>query len=616
MKSRLAWLWCGLVMLGGCSIWGPLAVRSQSPDDTQPGESQTRLVGDLAVPFGAFPVYVEAVGGLVTGLQGTGSDPCPSPQRVAVLNDMQTRRVANPNRIMASDGTSLVLVRGVLRPGIQKGDRFDIDVRIPSQSKTTSLRGGWMMETRLTELAVLNGRIREGHLLALAKGPIMVDPSAEQRHDRAMLGRGRILGGGVALKSRPLGLVLKPDHQNVFNSSRIAYAVNRRFHTFRKGIKAGAARAKTDNFIQLTVHPRYKDNIARYVRVVRAVALQDSANERMQRIASLTSRLLDPVTSADAAIALEAIGPQGVDALLQGIRAKDPEVRFYSAEALAYLDRREAAEPLGEAARRVPAFRIFALTALSAMDDFTAYEQLQNLLTVPSAETRYGAFRALWAMNPNDALVLGEQLGGQFSYHVLGTAGPPMIHVTRARRAEIVLFGQQQQLRTPLAVNAGNRIMVTSNEAGQISVSNFSVKKADQKRLVATQVDAVIRAIVELGGTYPDVVQALQEAKAAGALPSRFEVDALPRAGRPYDRVAKEGSGFGVQGSGLSMPKRLDNAVPELFATTGGADPDRSGQSDAKSKNTKNSTPNHPKSDKQPHPLRSFFAKMIGRDSD
>ncbi len=59
--------------------------------------------------------------------------------------------------------------------------------------------------------------------------------------------------------------------------------------------------------------------------------------------------------------------------------------------------------------------------------------------------------------------------------------------------------------------------------------------EADQKRVVSTRVDDVIRAIVELGGTYPDVVQALQEAKAAGCLEGRFEIDALPEAGRTYE---------------------------------------------------------------------------------
>ena len=51
-----------------------------------------------------------------------------------------------------------------------------------------------------------------------------------------------------------------------------------------------------------------------------------------------------------------------------------------------------------------PAFRAFALAALSAMDDMAAYDALDQLLEVPSAETRYGAFRALWAMNPQDDL--------------------------------------------------------------------------------------------------------------------------------------------------------------------------------------------------------------------
>ncbi len=100
-------------------------------------------MGDFAVPFGLYPVRVEAVG-LVTGLNGTGSDPAPSPQRAALLDEMQTRGVTEPNTILASGNTSLVLVQGVLRPGIQKGDHFDVEVRVPGQSETTSLRGGYL----------------------------------------------------------------------------------------------------------------------------------------------------------------------------------------------------------------------------------------------------------------------------------------------------------------------------------------------------------------------------------------------------------------------------------------------------------------------------------------
>lgn len=612
MKSPLVWLWCGvvigLVMLAGCSYWDVLDARSQSPDDTDPGGPKVRLVGDLAVPFGMFPVQAEGVA-LVTGLRGTGSDPSPSPQQGALLDEMQTRGVVNPNRVLASSSTALVLVRGVLRPGIQKGDRFDVEVRIPSRSDTTSLRGGYLLETRLKQLAVLNNQIHDGHVLGLAQGPVMVDPAADGKEDRVLLGRGRILGGGVALKSRSLGLVLKPDHQNVVNSSRIADAVNKRFHTFEKGVKTGVAKAKTDEFVELAVHPKYKNNIGRYVRVVRAVALRESAGERLRRLAELERRLLDPVTAAGAALELEAIGSQGVEALCEGIQTKDPEVQFFAAEALAYLDRHEAAEPLGRAARDHPAFRVFALTALSAMDDYAAYEQLQGLLDSRSAETRYGAFRALWAMNPTDPLVLGERLGGQFSYHVLDTGGPPMIHVTRTRRPEIVLFGRDQRFLTPLAVNAGNRVMITSHGPNEIAVSKFSVDEADQKRVVSTQVDEVIRAVVELGGTYPDVVQALQETEAAGALPSRFVVDALPEAGRTYERVVKDEDD---RGDPDRFAWSAANPLPDLFRGRGASNPPGETRRGGKSKETISEGPD---SEETPHRATGFFARITGRDS-
>ena len=254
----------------------------------------------------------------------------------------------------------------------------------------------------------------------------------------------------------------------------------------------------------------------------------------------MKTKLLDPVTAAEAAIKLEAIGKPAIDVLIAGAQSHDPKVQFYAAEALAYLDRREAAEPLGKAAHNA-AFRSQALTALSVMHDSAAYDQLRELLGVPSAETRYGAFRALTVMCPDDSLVKGENFGEQFSYHVLDTKGPPMIHVTRNRRAEVVLFGLNQRFLTPLAVNAGNQIMVTSTTEGEISVSKFVPHEADQKRVVSNRVDDVIRAIVELGGTYPDVVQAIQEAKAAGCLEGRFEIDALPEAGRSYEATADEG---------------------------------------------------------------------------
>jgi len=536
---RLTRAWTVLV---ACSFWcgctGPV-FRPQSPEASLalPPTPEVDLVSKYTHPYGLNYVKVEAVS-LATGLAGTGSDPPPMPQRAALLDEMNRREVENPNGILSSPNTSLVLVRGFLRPGLQQGDRFDVEVRVPTNSETTSLRNGWVLPSRLTELAVLGEQIRQGNLLGIAEGAILVDPSADSKDNPAIATQGRVLGGGLALKSRELGLVIGHEHQSVRLSQLIGNALNHRFYTYVDGRKQGVATPKTDEFIELRLHPRYKDNVGRYMRVLRNVAVEESPSGLQSRLVLLEHQLSDPLTAANAAIRLEAIGnEQAIEILSEGVVSNDPEVRFYAAEALAYLDQTAAVVPLAEVARGEPAFRVNALAALSAMDDVIAYDALRDLLNVTSAETRYGAFRALWAMNENDTFVRGEQLGGQFSYHQLDVPGPPMLHVTRSFRPEIVMFGKDQHFQLPLVLDAGKSILV-NGLGGRITVSRFETGAEPEQRVVSTSVDEVIRTIVELGGTYPDVVQALQQAAQDGALPeSRFRVDALPQSGRQFDRT-------------------------------------------------------------------------------
>ncbi|MGL4593139.1 MAG: hypothetical protein ACRCUY_00250, partial [Thermoguttaceae bacterium] len=71
---------------------------------------------------------------------------------------------------------------------------------------------------------------------------------------------------------------------------------------------------------------------------------------------------------------------------------------------------------------------------------------------------------------------------------------------------------------------------------GQVVVTRFSVGGIDEKRTVSNKLDDVIRAVIDLGGTYPDVVQMLTQANREKALTCRFEIDCLPEANRPYKR--------------------------------------------------------------------------------
>lgn len=512
--------------------------RPQSPEADEDyaaiSESDVQLVGDISRAYGMGFMKVENVA-LVTGLSGTGEDPPPSPQRAALLGEMNYRKVEDPNEVLASPNTALVLLRSFLRPGIQAGERFDVEVRTPTRSDVKSLRGGTLLATPLTETAVLGNQIRKGHIMAYAEGPILVDPSAEI--DEPLATHGRILGGGVAAKPRTLGLLLDDQHQSVAYSLAVSKAVSKRFYTYHEGVNRGVAEGKDDKFIEILPHPRYKENFGRYIRVIGSVALRETPYQRQSRLKLLEAQLADPVTSSTAALRLEAIGnDEAVEILKGGAKSSDPEVRFYAAEALAYLDDTSAVAPLATIAVEEPAFRINALAALSAMEDGAAHESLKKMLSEKSAETRYGAFRGLWTMNPNDPLIRGEDIDGEFRLHLLDVQGPPMVHVTSSHRAEIVLFGAGHALQLPLLLDAGHRIMVKGNAGGEITVSRFAPGEPTQKRVVSTKLEDVIRAIVELGGKYPDIVQMLQQAKEAGALPSRFRVNALPETGREFQR--------------------------------------------------------------------------------
>ncbi|MFM8414362.1 MAG: flagellar basal body P-ring protein FlgI [Planctomycetota bacterium] len=521
--------------LAGCA--GP-AIRSQSPEIEALAnlEEGTKLVGDYTAPWGLSARRIEAPA-LVTGLADTGSDPPPGPQRAALLADMQARGVIDPNTLLASLSTSLVWAHGYLPPGCRKGDRFDIAVEVPANHDTTSLAGGWLMKTRLAEKAVVGNVIRDGHELGVAEGALLVDPVSSGTLDSKSRVRAIVPGGGIALADRELGLVIAAEHRSFAMSKRLGDWINRRFHTVIRGAKRGVATPKTDRYIQLEVPALYRHNLPRYIRVVQSVAVIEPPEGRHARMQLLARQLADPVTAPAAAVRLEAIGKDGIPTLKQALESDDAEIRFAAAEALAYLGESVAARHLAEAARTLRSARPAALAALSVIDDANGIDALEGLLTSRSAETRYGAFRALQRLDPGMPLVRGEQLGDACRLHLVDVAGPPMIHSTRRDRPELVFFGTEHPVGRGLRAEAGRSIVVVV-DGPTAEVSRFLPGQSDQHAEVPADAAAIVRAIIDLGGGYPDAVQFLQQAAAGRFLSSRLAFDAVPDAfdGRPAIR--------------------------------------------------------------------------------
>ncbi len=514
--------------------------RSQSPDDS-PLETTvtTPLIGDHTTITGLNLITLQGVG-LVTGLDGTGSDPPPSHYREMMLDEMKRRNIKNPNQILASPNTALVIVRAYLPPLVRKGDRFDIEVRVPGESESTSLNGGWLMETYLTEQQIVPGKgLMKGRVFAKGEGPILVSTGEGDKASlAAVLRRGRVLGGGLSLTERDLTIFLRNDFRSFRNSKRIADRIGTRFFTYNEyGLREPLAEAKTDQRIVLKIPPKYKNNYPRYLQVIRNIAFRETTIAKRVRREKLSAELNNPRTAEKASLELEALGHDAVPVLKQALNNPLLEVRFHAAVALAYMEEPEGIRHLAEAAHDEPAFRIFAFAALAAVDDAEAHLALRDLMNGTSAETRYGSFRSLTVLDPNDPFIRGEKLNDQFMLHVLKTKGAPLVHLTNRRKAEVVLFNAEQEFQPPLALKAGEHILITTPSGSKtVAVSRYELDRSDRRQEVPLRIADVIRAVTDMGASYPDVAQMLIQADHQRNLPGELKLDALPKAGRVYER--------------------------------------------------------------------------------
>lgn len=511
-------------------------VRRENVAEAIRGEKgHSRLIGDYIQISGMNMPVIEGVG-LVVGLDGTGDDPPASNLRTQLLDDMRRRNVENPNQWLRRPSTTMVVVKAYIPPLIRKGDRFDVEIYLPSGSEATSLSGGKLLDCNLTEKAIVAGRgVLDGKRLAIAEGYIVLDGG----DGNGTKLRGRIPGGAVyAGDDRNLSIHLRPDYRNVRMSQRIAAKIGQRFHDYDPyGIQRPLAEAKTDSRIELVVHTRYRDNWDRYLQCIRHIMLRETPAERQLRLERLRRDIMAGPAAEAAALELEAIGVDAVPILKQALNSDDLEVQFHAGVALAYLGRSDGADVLREAADQEPAFRIHALAALSALSTPEAAMALRQLLDHPSMETRYGAVRALSTMDPHDPAIAGEEFPSGFTLRVVEATGEPMVHVTRRKMAEIVVFGSDQRFQPPLLVSAGNRFMLRT-EVGKdfVTISKFLRGQDVERRVVSLRVADVIRTLAEMDAHYADILQMLTEADEQHNLPGVIGIDELPHAGRVYYR--------------------------------------------------------------------------------
>jgi hypothetical protein len=380
----------------------------------------------------------------------------------------------------------------------------------------------------------------QGHPVAKAEGPLVVGFSDGDK--AATLRQARIWGGGRCQIDRPFYLYLNSNEQRVRVAKNVADRVNETFHGSARGQAGELAEAKTKEIVYLNVPAQYRLNLPRYLRVVRLVPLWETEAARIPYHRRLEEQLLDPARTVTAALRLEALGQDSIPSLKRGLSSEHPLVRFCAAEALAYLGDPNCGEELARTIREQPVLRAFSLTAMASLDEAVCHVELARLLAEPSPETRYGAFRALRALDEHAEIVRGEHLNESLWLHQVAPKSPSMVHLATRNRPEIVLFGEDPCFIPPFPILAGEFTVTAGKDDSRCTITRISLQHGKSKRQCGLKLEEVLRTLAELGGEYADAVELLRKAGQLQCLSCPVAIDALPQATSVYD-LAKAGAG-------------------------------------------------------------------------
>lgn len=532
-----------LALAGGCVQVAslPLLFNPVTPEQKLDKDLDIGVVGNITEVGNGGMIQVSGVG-LVMGLDGTGGSP-PGQYRTMLEQQMRKQKVENPRSLLDNPNNALVLVTAFLPAGVRRGEPIDVEITLPKDSKATSLKGGVLQECALRNYEnakninpEMANSLLSGHVLAKAKGPLLVglgnpDDALEQR-------RARIWAGANSLIERSFYFILTKDDmksakvansiaarlnlqfqddprkQKVVQDNRelllvgdVTQQINRNFDSgFGKGEMAKAAGKEV---ISVRVPYAYRYNAERFLRVARLVPLSVPTDVMNAYRLKLESILLEPKQTMRAALRLEALGRDSIPILRKGLDSGDPLVRFCSAESLAYLGNTAGIEDLAKLAINHPELRAYALLAIAGLDEAICRQKLGELMTIDDPELRSGAFRGLRLIDENDSR-LGETPLGPFSLHKVAGGSASLVTFATGIRAEVVIFGPEVTMSTPVKVLAGGEFTVTAEPRDdRITVSRFTVKGVQRKQCTLT-LDDTLQAMIALGAGYAEIVDLLR----------------------------------------------------------------------------------------------------------
>ncbi|HEX4610595.1 MAG TPA: HEAT repeat domain-containing protein [Urbifossiella sp.] len=562
---RASVLWAGLaaglaVASAGCKNSPAEKVQGRSQiggDDPAADPDAYATVGSKTIPDNMGPVAVSGVGLVYRLAPGAGSQAPPGGWRQMLETGLKKQGWTHIREILDDPNktTSLVLVSAVIPPGARKNQPIDLEIAVPDDSKTSSLRGGILMPCELVEYdttsnlssiakkgaaAAPGGSLVLGSVWAktVEKAPVIAGtyeppgraaPAAEG--EEPTLKAGKVWAGGRVTQNRPYFFIMKPGDDNIRMAAEVAERLNATFHGGDDPTRK-VAEAKRPELVVVNVPYAYRNNHHRFLLVARQVPIVPVAAGSPYRT-KLEESLLDPATCLTAAVKLEALGGDSRRALRVGLESPSPWVRFAAAEALTYLGHTDGAAVLAKTVEEHPALRAYALKALAVMDDAACTDRLVDLMGSADPVVRYGAFIALRLADENHPAARGVLANDSFWVHRVAPGTPGLVHLVTGRRSEVVVFGDGVKLRGPFTLPIGSEYTVSVPANGpEAKVSRIvRVKGQPEVKEVVCPADlsAVLATVARLGGGYGEAVELIRRADTAQVLTAAVTVNAIPQ---------------------------------------------------------------------------------------
>jgi flagellar basal body P-ring protein FlgI len=505
------------ILLPGCDNQNPHPwqfknpTTQRSPSAASPKAPLWRAgtVSEVATLEGGMNIRVGGYG-LVVGLGKGGSDTTGvPPQVVAYLKEYLLKKGMSspghgtekvpPEMILRDPDTAVVLVVATVPALAPVGTRYDLTVRAIPQSQTSSLEGGYLMGIELfLAPGGMMAPVGGSQILAQAQGQMFINPFLDTKKpgDLPRFREGRILNGGMVVKSAPIRLVLRRADYGL--SRMIQGRVNERFPSHQEKV----ANAISAQMVELTIPEEYRDDYIHFLNLVLHTPLTAGAGVWESKAKEIALAMDAPGANyEELSSVLEAMGKTVLPMIKTLYSSSNAAAAYYAARTGLRLGDIGAMEVVIHYARdsRSP-LRLEAIEEVGRNPGvFRGNQDLQELLNDPSEPARVAAYEAL--IRRNDQETIHRTNLGHFCLDTV-QCKQSTIYATQGGVAKVVLMGQDIGMQKEIYFTSTNgEIIVNSDEhsSGVTVMRRLPTGKYTPPLLVPRDVSALVRLL----GTKP-----------------------------------------------------------------------------------------------------------------